>query len=231
MSPDAPANPRLSTELVIFDFDGVVVDSEPASLATLRDTLAHFGLKLTVAEVRARFLGNSIPRIAAAIRAETGQDAPDFMRHWYDLLFARFRAELQPMPGILSILDELDRQGLPYCIASGSSFERLGVSLDITGLAPRFAGRVFSADQVTRGKPAPDLFLHSANSLGIPPANCLVIEDAPAGIEAARAAGMRPYGFVGGSHLAGLAESHAQILRDSGALGVLSRLDQVTGLL
>lgn len=225
----APPAPR--TRLVIFDFDGVVVDSEPISLSTLRDTLAHFGLDLTIDAVRSRFLGNSVPRIAQAIRAETGQDQPGFAAHWYDLLFARFRVELRPMPGITDLLDALDRRGVAYCIASGSAFQRLDVSLEVTGLAPRFEGRVFSADLVARGKPAPDLFLHAAQSMGVAPRDCLVVEDAPAGIEAAEAAGMRALGFVGGGHLAALAQAHGALLAERGAEGVLSALDEVLAAL
>ena len=225
----APPAPR--TRLVIFDFDGVVVDSEPISLSTLRDTLAHFGLDLTIDAVRSRFLGNSVPRIAQAIRAETGQDQPGFAAHWYDLLFARFRAELRPMPGITDLLDALDRRGVAYCIASGSAFQRLDVSLEVTGLAPRFEGRVFSADLVARGKPAPDLFLHAAQCMGVAPRDCLVVEDAPAGIEAAEAAGMRALGFVGGGHLAALAQAHGALLAERGAEGVLSALDEVLAAL
>ncbi|MGP9804614.1 HAD family hydrolase [Paracoccus sp. NSM] len=232
MSQDATgADTRAMTRLVIFDFDGVVVDSEPISLSTLRDTLAHFGLDLTIDAVRARFLGNSVPRIAQAIRAETGRDQPGFAAHWYDMLFARFRAELRAMPGITELLDALDRRGVAYCIASGSAYQRLDVSLEVTGLAPRFAGRVFSADLVLRGKPAPDLFLLAAERMGVAPGECLVVEDAPAGIEAARAAGMRALGFVGGGHLAALAQSHGVLLTERGAERVLTALDEVTASL
>jgi HAD superfamily hydrolase (TIGR01509 family) len=186
--------------LVIFDCDGVLVDSEPISLRLLVDTLAEAGLDLDPAEADARFLGRSLASTREILARDYALDitdaALDTMRA---RLYAAFRAELQPIPGIAETLDALP---VPFCVASSSQPERIELSLTVTGLWPRFAGRAFSATMVARGKPAPDLFLFAAKSLGYDPGVCLVVEDSPAGIRAAQAAGMRVVAFTGGSHAA-----------------------------
>lgn len=215
--------------LVIFDFDGVLVDSEVISLGTLRDSLAAFGAPLTDTEVREKFLGGSIRQIEAFLRSlpTTALPPEDFEARWYERLFARFRAELKVMPGVAGLLDDLDARGYRYCIASGGSVERLSVALEVTGLAARFGERVFSADMVARGKPAPDIFLHAAREMGAEPERCLVIEDSPAGAQAAHAAGMRALGFVGGTHLRGRTAEHRTLLLSLHAEAVLDDLGAV----
>ena len=184
--------------LVIFDCDGVLVDSEPIAFGLLLDTLSEAGISLDRDDAHARFLGRSLASTREIIARDFGvsltDDALAGMRR---RLYAAFRAGLMPMTGIAGTLDRLP---CPYCVASSSQPERIELSLSVTGLWPRFAGRAFSATMVERGKPAPDLFLHAARSLGHPPATCLVVEDSPAGIEAAKAAGMRVVAFTGGSH-------------------------------
>ncbi|MFT3975355.1 MAG: HAD family hydrolase [Amaricoccus sp.] len=184
--------------LVIFDCDGVLVDSEPISLRLLLSMLASAGLDLAPAEADARFLGRSLAstrEILARDFSLTVSDAAlDDMRRD---LYAAFRKDLQPIAGIGPTLDAL---GLPFCVASSSQPERIELSLRVTGLWPRFEGRVFSSTMVARGKPAPDLFLYAAESLGHVPGDCLVVEDSPAGIMAAQAAGMRVVAFTGGGH-------------------------------
>ena len=220
------------TGLVIFDFDGVVVDSEPISLATLHSALSDYGVKLTLDDVRAQFLGASIRQVEQFLdRHGTRPSADGFASHWYETLFTRFRQELRPMPGIDGLLDHLDRCGLPYCIASGSSFERLDVALGAVGMTERFTSRVFSADLVQRGKPAPDLFLRAAAGMAVPPSRCLVIEDSPAGITGAKSAGMRALGFVGGSHLVGFRAAHGDLLRENRADDVIDELSDAKRLL
>ena len=186
------------TGLVIFDCDGVLVDSEPISLRLLVDTLAAGGVALTPAEADALFLGRSLATTREIVARDYGitvtDAALDEMRR---ALYAAFRAELAPIPGIVETLDALP---VPYCVASSSQPERVQLSLEVTGLWPRFEGRAFSSTMVRRGKPAPDLFLHAASTLGYAPAACLVVEDSPAGIMAAKAAGMRVVAFTGGSH-------------------------------
>ena len=189
-----------ATALVIFDCDGVLVDSEPIALRLLVETLARAGLHLSPGEADALFLGRSLASTREIVAREYGvtvtDAALDAMRA---ALYAAFRAELAPIPHIAEALDALP---CPYCVASSSQPERVALSLAVTGLWPRFEGRAFSATMVAKGKPAPDLFLFAAETLGYPPAACLVVEDSPAGIQAAKAAGMKVIAFTGGSHAA-----------------------------
>lgn len=223
---------RQGTGLIIFDFDGVVVDSEPISLATLHAALADFGVTLTPDDVRATFLGGSMRQIEQFVDAHgTRTAAEGFAELWNATLFARFRRELQRMPGIDALLDHLDSRSLPYCIASGASFERLNVALEAVGFLDRFAARVFSVDLVAQGKPAPDIFLRAAADLRQPADRCLVIEDSPAGIAGAKAAGMRALGFIGGSHLADCDVEHVARLRDARADAVIATLEEAIDFL
>lgn len=186
------------TGLVLFDCDGVLVDSEPIALRLLLETLAGAGLHLSPAEADALFLGRSLASTREIIAREYGlavtDDSLDAMRR---ALYAAFRAELRPIPHVAEAIDALP---CAFCVASSSQPERIELSLTVTGLWPRFRGRAFSATMVARGKPAPDLFLHAARTLGYAPDACLVVEDSPAGITAAQAAGMRVVAFTGGSH-------------------------------
>lgn len=184
--------------LVIFDCDGVLVDSEPISLRLLLSTLASAGLELSPARADALFLGRSLATTRQIIARDYGltvsDAALDEMRRE---LHEAFRRELQPIPGIAETLGGLP---CPFCVASSSQPERIELSLRVTGLWPRFEGRAFSSTMVARGKPAPDLFLFAAEKLGYGPEDCVVVEDSPAGIMAARAAKMRVVAFTGGSH-------------------------------
>ena len=184
--------------LVIFDCDGVLVDSEPIALRLLLGTLTEAGLSLDPEEVHTRFLGRSLTSTREILARDFGlvlSDVAlaDMRRRLYDA----FRAELLPIPGIIETLDSLPSA---YCVASSSQPERIELSLATVGLWSRFSGRAFSATMVARGKPAPDLFLFAADSLGYAPPACLVVEDSPAGISAAKAAKMRVVAFTGGSH-------------------------------
>ena len=203
-------------ELVIFDFDGVIADSEVISLATLRSTLRSFGIDLTLDDTRKMFLGTSRQTIEAYVRAHGAENSADFAVVWESSLFDRFRVELKPIPKVTHLLEQLDRVGLKYCIASSGTLERIGVALDAMKLKQRFT-HVFSAQQVARGKPEPDLFLHAAREMGVRPEGCLVVEDSPLGVRAARAARMRCAGFTGGSHVSDVKSEHGALLRRNGA--------------
>lgn len=187
-----------ATELVIFDCDGVLVDSEPISLTVLVEALAAAGVAMSEAEAHDRFLGRSLKSMSEILHGEYGLaiDAA-FLESMRKVLYQRFRAELQPIDGIAETVDGLD---IAYCVASSSQPERIRLSLSVTGLIDRFEPNIFSATMVSRGKPAPDLFLHASASMGVEPARCVVVEDSPAGIEAAKSAGMRVVAFTGGSH-------------------------------
>jgi HAD superfamily hydrolase (TIGR01509 family) len=184
--------------LVIFDCDGVLVDSEPVSVRVLVDALRRKGLNMKEAEAYRRFLGRSLATITKTMREEFAIEADEsFLEDMRHDLYTRFRKELQPMAGIADALDGLD---LRRCVASSSQPERIRLSLTLTGLIDKLEPNIFSAAMVARGKPAPDLFLHAASQMGADPENCIVIEDSPAGIEAGHRAGMAVFAFVGGSH-------------------------------
>ena len=217
---------------VIFDMDGCLVDSEPMSLQTLADLMAAEGLPATTDELRRKFLGVSIQSIVSHIaEALDRDDLPDFARDFEESLLARYPAELRVIPGIPALLDDLAARGIMVAIATGSSIRRLGITLQVAGLAERFGAAVFSADQVKHGKPAPDLFLLAASRLGIPPAACAVMEDSPHGIVGARMAGMRAVGFTGGTHLEGMRDDHARRLAEAGAVAVLPDLSGMADVL
>ena len=187
--------------LVIFDCDGVLVDSEPIALSVLGEMLAGQDVTLSGEEIADRFLGRSLGAVAETVRQDFGVRLPeDFPAMIRRRLFVRYEQELRPMPGIQAALEGLAARGIATCVASSSLPERIEKSLTVTGLSGAFGSRVFSASMVKAGKPAPDLFLHAARQCGFSPANCIVVEDSPAGIEAARAASMRVLAFGGGGH-------------------------------
>jgi HAD superfamily hydrolase (TIGR01509 family) len=184
--------------LVIFDCDGVLVDSESLAMRVLLEGLGEIGYAIGEEEAYERFLGRSLANMQAVLRAEYGSELPpDRLDRMRQRLFEVYRQELMPIDGIAAMLDRL---ATPCCVASSSQMERLQVSLEVTGLLSRFVPHLFSATMVAQGKPAPDLFLHVAERMAVAPAACLVIEDSAAGIGAAQRAGMRVFGFVGGSH-------------------------------
>jgi HAD superfamily hydrolase (TIGR01509 family) len=181
------------TQLVIFDCDGVLVDSEPIANRTLGQMLRELGLELTQEEIFHNFVGYSLPHCMRVIEGMLGRPPPEnFLRELQARTFTAFRTQLRPMPGIE---EALDRLGLPFCVASSGDHEKMNTTLGITGLLPRFAGRIFSVTQVARGKPAPDVYLFAARQLGAEPAACVVIEDTPPGVQAGVAAGMTVFGF------------------------------------
>jgi HAD superfamily hydrolase (TIGR01509 family) len=185
-------------ELVIFDCDGVLVDSEPLSCGLLVEHLARAGVTIDRAQVYERHLGRTLASIARAVEEEHGRPLPaGFLDSFQAAILTRFERELRPVRGMGEVLDRLV---VRRCVASSSRPERLAVSLRVTGLARHFGAAVFSAVEVPNGKPAPDLFLHAAARMGVLPERALVVEDSAAGVAAARAAGMRVIGFTGGGH-------------------------------
>lgn len=186
-------------DLIIFDCDGVVADSEVLSAGVLIESLAALGIAITQAEVQRDFLGRSFPTVAGMIRQRFGRPLPDdFEAAYRRELLTRFESDLHPTPGFRPMLETLT---LPVCIATSSSPQRVARTLDLLGLTDRFGPHVFTASQVARGKPAPDLFLFAAGRMGVQPTAALVIEDSLPGIEAAQAAGMPVLRYCGGAHL------------------------------
>lgn len=212
--------------LVIFDCDGVLLDSEALSARAWSLALADCGLDYGEAELARRFTGYTDAMMTEIIGRERGAPLPgDMTRRVLDRSLRLFAEELRPIEGIVELLGRLQT---PRCVASNSGVERLRESLRLAGLAPLFAPEaVFSAEQVARPKPAPDLHLHAARSLGFAPADCLVIEDSATGVAAARAAGIPVVGFLGAAHLPpnqaeSLLEAGAErVVADAAALGEL----------
>ena len=184
--------------LVIFDCDGVLVDSEPLSVRVLVAALNRHGIEMAEEEAYERFLGRSLATMRQVMDEEYGfHTGPEFLEGMRTDLYSLFKAELKPIPGIAETLEAL---GLQACVASSSNPDRIRLSLTITGLIDKLDPHIFSATMVKNGKPAPDLFLLAASEMGFAPEDCIVIEDSPAGIEAAQRAGMASFAFTGGSH-------------------------------
>jgi HAD superfamily hydrolase (TIGR01509 family) len=182
------------TQAVIFDCDGVLVDTELISNTVLAGLLTQAGLATTFEDCMRDYRGRSMPSVLALAAARHGAPLPaDISERYYAEVEVVFAHELQPVPGIL---DALDRIALPSCVASSGPHHKMAVTLRRTGLWERFEGRIFSATEVRHGKPAPDLFLHAARAMGFDPASTAVVEDSVPGVEAACAAGMRALAFA-----------------------------------
>jgi HAD superfamily hydrolase (TIGR01509 family) len=208
-----------SWDLVIFDCDGVLIDSELLAVRADVACLAEEGIAISAEDIIERYVGVSLAGMLADLErrfdCKLRDDFP--LRHQL-CLNALFEAELKPMPGIAAVLDGLSGK---VCVASSSTPERLRHALGLVGLFDRFHPHIFSATMVARGKPAPDLFLHAAAQMGVAPARCIVVEDSLAGVEAAIAAGMTALGFSGGSHCG---PRQADALLRRGAAQVVARL-------
>ncbi|WGD49577.1 HAD family hydrolase [Bradyrhizobium sp. CB1650] len=210
---------RPKPDLIIFDCDGVLVDSELLSCRCLSEVLAEFGIGLSAEQALELFLGRSTKAIEQHYR-DLGQGVPEgFLLRLKSHVLKTFAASLAPVPGVSAVVSELT---VPFCVASSSDIDRVSLSLDVTGLRPHFGDRLYTAQMVKHGKPAPDLFLHAAARMEACPARTLVIEDSVSGVQAARAAGMTVWGFVGGSHYRG--RDGRAILSSAGADRVFSRM-------
>jgi HAD superfamily hydrolase (TIGR01509 family) len=213
-------------DLVIFDCDGVLVDSEVISCAAHAETLTRHGYPITSDQVFDRFLGRSMRQASREIEAEMGRSLPDdFHAQVYAEIFRLFAVSLEATPHIGEALAAI---ALPVCVASSGPPEKISASLNRVGLWDRFAPHIFSAVQVRQGKPAPDLFLLAAEQMQAAPARCLVIEDSLAGIAAAVAAGMTVLGFHGGSHCR---PGHGDRLRGAGAAAIFDDMRQLPDLI
>ncbi|QHY97371.1 6-phosphogluconate phosphatase [Streptomyces sp. S4.7] len=201
----------MSYELVIFDNDGVLVDSEPLSNTILAGYLTELGHPTTYEDSLRDYMGSAVHRVHDLVKERTGQLLPeDFDDTLHSRVFAAFERELKPVDGVVEVLEKLAADGRRYCVASSGSHERIRVGHRKTGLDRWFEpGIVFSAQDVGRGKPAPDLFLHAAERMGVSPARCVVVEDSPLGVAAARAAGMDVYAFTAMTPAAQLAGATA----------------------
>lgn len=197
-------------QLVILDNDGVLVDSEPVANRILADLLTEAGVPTSYEDALRDYMGGSLGRVHEVVRARTGTVLPaDLDERYHARLFEAFRTELHPVAGAVELVDALARAGVPYCVASSGTHERIRLALDRVGLLSRFSDTtIFSSADVDRGKPAPDLFLHAATVMGADPSRCVVVEDSATGVQAALAAGMTVYGYAGMTPADRLAGAH-----------------------
>lgn len=213
----------ITPEAVIFDCDGVVVDSEEMTFTLLEGEFATHGLPIGRDEIARDYIGGTMADVARRARA-AGASLPDtWVQSFYARLYAHLAEGTPLVPGILHLLDALDRAGIPYAIGSNGSDEKMRVTLgQHPGLIARFRGHVYSGQTLGAPKPAPDLYLHAARQLGVPPGRCIVIEDSPTGARAAFAAGIRCLGYA--------AQTPAERLAREGAVP-FHRMEDVPGLL
>jgi len=208
-------------QLVIFDCDGVLVDSERITNEVFVKMLNELGLPLQLEDMFEQFVGHSMEQCMAKITAMLGRQPPEgFLADYRVRTRAVLESKLVAVPGIPEVLEQLT---LPYCVASSGDHDKMRTTLGVTGLWPRFEGRIFSVTDVTAPKPAPDVFLHAAATLGFAPADCVVIEDTPTGVRAAVAAGMTVFAYA--------ALTPAQRLRDAGAHFIFDNMRQLPALL
>jgi beta-phosphoglucomutase-like phosphatase (HAD superfamily) len=213
-------------DLIIFDCDGVLVDSEVISCRAHAATLTRHGYPITADQVLDRFLGVSDREARTIIEAELGRSLPDdFEAQMKQAALQRYVDDLRLVPYVGEAIAAI---GVPKCVASSGTPEKIRHGLTCAGLDGLLAPNIFSASQVKRGKPAPDLFLFAAGQMKVPPARCVVIEDSIPGVTGARAAGMTVLGFYGGSHCR---PGYADTLRAAGAAATFDDMRQLPGLI
>jgi HAD superfamily hydrolase (TIGR01509 family) len=212
-------------QLVIFDCDGVLVDSEVISNRVLAEMLTAEGLPSTLAQARRDYQGLLLADVVSQAEEKLGRTLPPGWLGCYEIdRAAAFRRELAPVAGAVETVKRVTAAGIGVCVASQGKLSKTRLSLALTDLDRLFPETArFSAYSVARGKPAPDLFLHAATSMGAEPATCVVVEDTPSGITAAVSAGMRAVGYA--------ADSDEQAMRDAGAAETLRSLDELPRLL
>jgi HAD superfamily hydrolase (TIGR01509 family) len=199
-------------ELIIFDCDGILVDSEPLSNRIFAETLQEFGFDADYDWCVGNLVGLSLATCFELIEDRFGKPVPeDFEAELRHRSYEGYRRNLEAVPGVRGVVESLE---VPYCVASSGPPEKMRITLGATQLWPLFEGRVFSATEVSRGKPHPDLFLHAARQMAADPTYCAVIEDSPYGVQAATAAGMTPFGYIGGEIDHGLEATGVRTFRD-----------------
>ena len=212
----------MTPDLVIFDCDGVLIDSEIIACTVDAEELSKEGYPISVAEVVRRFAGVPGGAMRATVESDLGRAlSADYDQRIEDRVFAAYRTRLNPIAGAVEAISTLPWR---YCVASSSRPAKLCLGLIETEQFELFYPHIFSASLVERGKPAPDIFLYAAQRMQATPHSCLVVEDSVAGVQAGRAAGMRVIGFTGGSHCNG---EHTALLREQGADLVISRFDEL----
>ncbi len=183
--------------LIIFDCDGVLVDSESLAAQVFSESLAQWDIPMSADDCHRNFRGHSLAYCIDWLETRYGRKlSSEFIPALERATNTAFSRQLQPVPGVRAVLELLDNAHVPYCVASNGSHAKIRNSLEVTGLLPLFDNRRFSAEDVARGKPAPDLYLHAAEAMGVPSAFTTVVEDSLAGLEAALEAAMRPLMYI-----------------------------------
>lgn len=213
-------------EAIIYDFDGVIADSEAIANAVLADMVTQLGRPTTLQDSYRTYMGKRFEDVLATIGSVTGRALPsDFAAAFQSRTLEALATQLQPVAGVHGFLEAFGH--LPRAVASSSAPERLAVCLKTLDLEAYFADRVFSASMVARGKPHPDIFLFAAERIGVAPGACLVIEDSAGGVQAAKAAGMTALGLLAGAHIQ---EHHAEALRAAGADALAHTYDEAAAI-
>jgi HAD superfamily hydrolase (TIGR01509 family) len=201
------------TRAIIFDFDGVIADSEVLSNTVLAEVVTELGVPTTIEDAYRDYMGKRFSDVIAAIEKAVGRSLPrSFSEQYQARTLERFRQELAPIAGAREFIAQF--ADVPHCIASSSSPERLALCLEVLDMSALFEGRVFSASDVARGKPHPDIFLHAAAEIGVSPRDCIIIEDSAGGVMAGRAAGATVIGLLAAGHIR---DGHAAALKAAGA--------------
>jgi HAD superfamily hydrolase (TIGR01509 family) len=215
--------PMPELQLVIFDCDGVLVDSEVISNRVLAEQLSVHGLPTTLPEARRDYQGLLLSQILSSAEARLGGSLPEgWIEHYVEVRAEAFRRELRPVANAAQLIERIEAAGLAVCVASQGALTKTALSLELTGLSERFSAEArFSATQVERGKPFPDLFLHAAQSMGASPSACVVVEDTPSGVTAAVAAGMRVFAFAADGDPRALAEAGGDVVMSLAELPAL----------
>ncbi|MFZ5835544.1 MAG: HAD family hydrolase [Pseudomonadota bacterium] len=220
-------------ELVIFDCDGVLVDSEPVANAILARAITRLGYPVSVADTRAAFVGLSMAQIIPQVQHWIGRPVPeDWRANLQAETYQAFRQDLSAVPGVRAVVAQIQAAKIALCVASSGSPDKMELTLGLTRLRDFFGANLFSSTMVTRGKPHPDLFLHAAAQMGIAPNRAVVIEDSVPGVMGAKAAGMHVFAYTGDpeSDLTGLVAAGGHIFTDMAQLpGLLGLQGQMGG--
>lgn len=206
---------------VLFDCDGVIVDSEGPTFMMLQADFARYGLPLTLHDLETNYIGGTIETVAARATAAGATLPPGWTDDFYHRLYQMLAMHTPLIPGILPVLDALDAAGIPYAVGSNGTPEKMNITLGQHGLIPRFKGHLYSGQAIGAPKPAPDIYLHAARALGVEPSDCVVIEDSSTGATAARNAGIRCFGYAPHGPHPHLAATGATLFADMADLPTL----------
>ena len=212
----------MSPKLVIFDCDGVLVDSETPANSLLVANLARHGFETTIEYAEQNFVGGTLQTEFEKLQALGANLPDDWCMEYRTELHGRLREGVEPIDGVIAVLDLLDEKGIPYCVASNGSDEKMAITLGHTGLWDRFEGRRFSARTIGIAKPEPGLYWAAAEALGFAPEDCVVVEDSASGALAAKRAGMQCFGYA--------PKGSGEALSVHGAK-LFAAMDQLPGLL